>query len=145
MTYSMEFDEIDRFTITHEDGSTEYAVSKIDALMSEHGMFYKNLNKHGLWDTVLDALEDNCLLKEERMNVAQNSYETVYTVPVTGHQLIVPCADYDRQLGGYNELKSKKNRTQKVDKVKKGTMKKIKRNPQQVPVQERLVDFYEQT
>lgn len=141
MPYSMKFEHVDRFSMTHEDGSVEMSLSTVDAVLAKHGMFVTtnacsngNLNKGGLWDIVLDELEMTYVHKEERMNVSRNSYETVYSVPVTAHMLTLPVIEDDRQLGSYNEMKSASlnKRAQKAEKLKKGMVKKIKRNPQQV-------------
>lgn len=141
MPYSMKIENVDRFSMAHEDGSVEVALSTIDSLLAKHGVFAAenahsngNLNKQGLWDSLLEELEITCLRKEERMNVAQNSYETVYTVPVTGHQLLLPMIEEDRHLGSYNVLQEKDTNkvSQKAERLNKSMMKKIKLNPQQV-------------
>lgn len=152
MPYSLVFDRVDRFSVSHEDGSKEVAVSTVDLLLDDSDSFVTssaladrswrqyyygacrngNLNKHGLWDTILEELEGTCIKRVERMNVKINSYETIYSVPVIGHKLFLPPLDDDHVLGAYNEMRTEQNQLARHEKLNKSTVKKIKRNPNQV-------------
>lgn len=146
---SLAFDMVNRFKVTHEDGSKEVAISTVDLLLDDTDTFILldfsrmwyccngatrcgNLNKHGLWDAVIEELQETCVKKVERMNLARYSYETVYSVPVIGHKIFLPPADDDHQPGGYNELRTEANERSGHEKLNRSTVKKIKRNPNQV-------------
>lgn len=151
MPHSLAFENVNRFSVAHEDGSKEVALSAVDLLLDDSDGFLLasttrksryfyggckngNLNKHGLWETVMEELEETCVKKVERMNVAMNSYETIYSIPVIGHKLYLPPADDDHDLGGYNEMRLEPKEKNGHEKLNKSTMKKIKRNPHQVNI-----------
>lgn len=49
-----------------------------------------NLNKHGLWESVIGALESTCVGKIQRMHRSHLCLETVYSVPAIGHKTFLP-------------------------------------------------------
>lgn len=145
----LEFSEVVRYNLKHEDGSREVAISGVDLLLDDcdafilagvggrvnYGTNYRggSLNKNGLWEKVLEELENTCISKSERPNKYSEKVETVYTVPVVGHKLFLPPCEDDFELGAYHELREPRMDDLGVsEKLRKTLMKKIKRNPAQV-------------
>jgi len=145
----LEFSEVVRYNLKHEDGSREVAVSGVDLLLDDcdafilagvggrvnYGTNYRSgsLNKNGLWEKVLEELEATCISKSERPNKYTEKIETVYTVPVVGHKLFLPPNENDFELGAYHEHREPQAEDIGFSvKLRKALRKKIKQNPAQV-------------
>lgn len=146
----LEFSDVERYSLKHDDGSREVAVSTVDLLLEDCDAFILstisnrfcygsncrngNLNKHGMWESILNELENTCISKTTRSHKYNKKCETVYTVPVVGHKVFFPPAtDDDFELGMYHELRQNVGDDHNDSKkLTKSAMKKIKRNPSQV-------------
>ncbi len=144
----MEFSDVVRYNLKHDDGSREVAVSSVDLLLEDCDAFILsslpsgfcygtncqngNLNKHGLWETIINELESTCITKTVRAHKHHKKCETVYTVPVVGHKVFLPpAAEDDYELGMYHEMPHECDQGVS-EKLNKSALKKIKRNPAQV-------------
>ena len=144
-SFGMNISEVKRHRTTFEDGSSEIAVSSVDFLVSNTDSFVMgcnkyyaskciggNINKGGLWDTVLSELERTCISKVERLPKYGSQMETVYTVPIVGHMQFPPSAtDEDNILGSYHESREE-SAPCAFHGMKRAAVQKVKRNPAKV-------------
>jgi hypothetical protein len=139
---------VQRLRTTFEDGGSEIAVSAVDLLMNDTDAFIQqkrpcygynssgliggNMNKAGMWESIIDELEETCVSKIERPESGGPHLETVYKVPVIGFkQFTASTEDEDYMLGAYRSYQAD-DQYDSFANLKKSAVKKIKRNPAKV-------------
>ena len=146
----MRFSAVSREVTKHEDGSMEVPVSSADMLLEDtdtfilnHPMYLNyynsiglhggNLNKHSMWNVVIDELEASCISKTERQNRRYGSERAiVYQVPIIGSKLFSAPEIDDDYLGAYHEQLYSQDEFGGQQKLSKTMLRGLKVNPSQV-------------
>lgn len=143
--FRTEISDVCRPKSDYEDGTKEFGVSTVDLLLPNAEAFIRgasgcSINKHGLWEAVINELETTCVTKVER-STRNGTTETVYTVPIVGYRQVVPVVEEDDYLPGAYNGYGTENPTDGFGSLQKSMIKRIKRNPAKVGDVKVIVDL----